>query len=124
MEATLNQETNKPNPISLKEWFLMDTDEQKDFFGNLSFREKNDFMIAQSNYYQELPKAEKQALIQARIDKLSGKKDQTLKDKAELGAMKSALGHAESPKPPKPGGEKGIVAKIRTVSSPYLIRSV
>jgi len=118
---TISPETGKPNPISLKEWYHMDTTDQKQFMKGLSYKEQVAFGIASKNEFYHLPKQEKQELLQARIDILSKKENPSLMEKLELKTLKSDFQGSETKTIP-PEGYKGIKKKLTEVSSPYLIK--
>lgn len=123
METTIamNPETGKPNPISLKEWYHMDTTDQKQFMKGLSYKEQIAFGIASENAFYHLPKQEKRELLQARIDILNIKENPSLMEKLELKTLKSAFKESETKTTP-PEGYKGIKKKLTEVSSPYFIK--
>lgn len=99
----------------------MDKASQKAFMKNLAWKEQFSFGITEAHYFSELPKAEKQAYYQARIDMLTRKVKKTLEDKMELATLPATRDHVDA-KIIKTQDVKGIKKKVLEVTSPYLIR--
>ena len=79
-----NPETGKPNPVSLKEFLLMDRDVQKSFIKPLSKQEQKDFQMAVVVGYATMPLAERREIAKIQVDKMQQKENKTIGDKLSL----------------------------------------
>lgn len=79
-----NPETGKPNPVSLKEFLLMDRDTQKSFIKPLSKQELKDFQLSVAVGYATMPLAERREIAKIQVDKLQQKEQKTIADKLSL----------------------------------------
>lgn len=86
-----NPETGKPNPVSVKEFALMDRKEMRAFMAPLSSKERGDFTIVYRVAYDALPLATKRDIAQASVDKLSKRQDVSIADAVELAYKKMYL---------------------------------
>ncbi len=79
-----NPETGKPNPVSLKEFLLMDRDVQKSFIKPLSKQEQKDFQMAVVVGVASMPLAERREIAKIQVDKMQQKENKTIGDKLAL----------------------------------------
>lgn len=86
-----NPESGKPNPVSVKEFALMDRKEMRAFMAPLSSKEKSDFMITYQVVYGALPLATKREIAQASVDKLAKRQNASIADAIELAHEKMHL---------------------------------
>jgi hypothetical protein len=126
MESTLtiNPETGKPNPLSYKEWMTMDRKAQKAFLNSLSIPEQVSFITVANEHYAKLPKAEKKALWDARVDMLKNIPNKSLAQRLELAVVKLGAKRLSLPDRPRIIGRKlsGIENPLKKlVKSPYFI---
>lgn len=128
MEQTtqrFNPETGKPNPVSMKEFYLMDRKEQRAFLKPLSSKEQMAFVYAYDTQLFKCPKSEMQQLREAKIQKLSERKNSSISDRIELAMVKLNKKLSDFPEKPailfrkwNPG--LAIQQKFH-IHSPYLI---
>lgn len=79
-----NPETGKPNPVSVREFYLMDRKEQRAFLKPLSQKENWRFSKQFIVLFDRLSKAEKRELTQKKIEKLQKNKSPSVGDRIEL----------------------------------------
>lgn len=77
-------ETGKPNPVSLREFMLMDRHEQRAFTKPLSQKEKYDFQLSVIHGMASMPLEEKRDIQKALVAKLASRAHMSLGDKIEL----------------------------------------
>jgi len=130
MQRYFNPETGKPNPVSVREFYLMDRKEQRAFQKSLTRKEKRDFQLQFIVEVDKLPKSEKIALSRAFVDKLKLRDNKSIGDKVELFRAKLYAKRAELPtKQPIffrkfRTGETPWPTWVLKTRSPYLIRAM
>lgn len=123
-------ETGKPNPVSIKEYMLMDRYEQRQFQQGLSKSEKKDLMTHAARESWNLPLEKKREIQQEFVKKLEQRSNNKIGDKYELWQAKAYLKHIMLPEK-QPiffrklrSKEPPFIRKFfGTVKSPYLISS-
>ena len=79
-----NPETGKPNPVSLKEFMLMDRDVQKSFIKPLSKKEQKDFQMAVIVGIAQMPLPERREMAKKQVETMQKKENKTIGDKLAL----------------------------------------
>lgn len=79
-----NPETGKPNPVSLKEFMLMDRDVQKSFIKPLSKQEQKDFQMAVIVGIAQMPLPERREMAKKQVETMQKKENKTIGDKLAL----------------------------------------
>lgn len=77
-------ETGKPNPVSLREYMLMDRHEQRAYMKPLSKKERYDFQIAALHGVINMPLSEKRTIQKEIVAKLEARTHMSIGDKIEL----------------------------------------
>ena len=124
---TFSKETGKPNPVSLKEYLLMDRHEHKSFFRGMDRKEQKTFLVVAAREASSLRLNERREIQSALVKKLEARKSMNIIDKIETSIEKARL--ARLMLPPK---EPILFRKLRTkefklpkwlgeTKSPYLI---
>lgn len=124
-----NPETGKPNPVSVREFHLMDRKEARAYMRPLSKREQKDFYLATVMAWESLPLQTRREIQQAYVDKLGKRDNKSIGDKIELFREKLYLKHLMLPEK-KPIFFRKLRTKEHTfpkwmkeTKSPYLISS-
>lgn len=99
MEKTgnFNPETGKPNPVSLKEYMLMDRHEQRAFGRALDKGEKRSFQTAVIREITRLRLKDRREIQQMLVTKLEKRQNTSIGDKVELALAKMRLTHLNMP---------------------------
>lgn len=79
-----NPETGKPNPVSLKEFMLMDRAAQKSFIKPLSKQEQKDFQMAVIVGIAQMPLPERREMAKKQVEIMQQKENKTIGDKLAL----------------------------------------
>jgi len=127
-EITLssNPEIEKPHPVSIREYLLMDRHEIRAFTKKLTKQEKFDFQASVMKKLVEMPPEQLREIRAEFVEKLKKRQNKSIADKIEL---KQAILHQVSMALPKkePIFFRKLRAKvpmpkaIREAKSPYLI---
>lgn len=129
-ETPINPETGKPNPVSVREYYLMDRYEREAFRQQLTTSESNDFSYAAMVAVFDLPQAERTQLALQKVAKLENRPNTSIKDKLEVALAKWAVTKEKLPKKPpillrkfrNGQGSEAMPKWLREKKSPYLMK--
>lgn len=124
-------ETGKPNPVSLREYMLMDRHEQRAFTKPLSQKEKYNFQLSVISGLMHMPLHERRAIQKELVAKLEARQKNTISDAIEVARAKFVYKSLMLPEK-QPIFFRKLRSKDRSASksifqhvkSPYLITSI
>ncbi len=99
METSLsfNKETGKPDPVSLKEFILMDRHEQRAFTRALDRGERKAFQASVMRELSRLRLKDRRELAAASVKKLESRENRSIGDKVELALARARLARLMMP---------------------------
>ena len=121
------KEVNKPTPVSMREYMLMDRHEQRVFHSKMTRSEKKVFGMQFVREYTRMPLVDKREIAKAQVEKLSQRPNSSLGDKIELAQARAYAVNIHLPEK-KPIFFRKLRTKeiplpkmFREANSPYLI---
>ncbi len=123
-ELNQSKEQDKPNPVSLREYYLMDRHERGVYMAKLTREEQKDLRVAAAVAMESKPRKERKQLADELVEKLRKRQNASIADKIEIAlAQKNALALLLPERPAI------FLRKLRAIpwpkwterSSPYLI---
>ena len=123
-ETTQSKEFDKPNPVSLREYHLMDRNERKVYMAKLTRDEQKNLRLAAIVAMESKPRKERQELADTLVEKLNKRQNTSIADKIEVVLAKKDALRLMIPERPAI-----FLRKLRAIpwprwmerSSPYLI---
>ena len=113
-ETQTTPETDKPNPVSLREYHLMDRRERKAFLGKLTNSEKKDLRLAAVVAMESKPRSERREMARELVSKLEKRENPSVGDRVELLLAKKEVLRLTIPEKPAI-----FLRKLRTKAFPW-----
>ncbi len=122
-----NPETGKPNPVSTKEYLLMDRYAQREYVQALTKEEKFNFQACVIKELVAMPQEKRREIQKELVAKLEKRKNTSIADKIEFVQAKLYLKSIALPKKEpiflRKLRKKVPFKSVREAKSPYLIAS-
>jgi len=80
----LSKETDKPNPVSIREYHLMDRHELRAYLAPLDRQERKQLLLASVAAWEALPLADRRSIQKEYVAKLESRNHMSIGDKIEL----------------------------------------